>query len=170
MKAGRKREGKRDSGSFLAFPHVALRSVAYRNLGHVARSLLVDIALQYSGGNNGKLTASMKYLRPLGWKSADTLTRAKTDLLKSGLLIETRKGARPNKAAWYMLAWHELDNATGLDSEPGTYQRMRREYHQAGANGAGLIPSDGIAMKRIAPSNGVRDLRPIPSGGAIRAN
>lgn len=87
MRSGRKREGKRDSGRFLAFPHDVLRSPAYRSLGHVARSLLVDIALQYSGVNNGKLTACMKYLRPLGWTSADTVTRAKAALLESKLLI-----------------------------------------------------------------------------------
>lgn len=91
----------------------------------------MDIAIQYSGSNNGKLTASMRYLTPLGWNSNDVVTRAKAELLRSGLLIETRKGARPNRAAWYMLAWFSLDIAQGMDSSPETYQRMRLEYRQS---------------------------------------
>ena len=157
--ARKQRDSKRDGGRFLALPHDVVNSAAYRALSHVARSLLIDIAMQYSRYNNGKLTACMKYLRPLGWNSADTITRAKADLLASGLLIETRKGARPNKAGWYMLAWHDLDIATGLDSQPETYERVRREYRAAGSirvSGAGLIPSHGVAKRAIAPSHGVR--------------
>lgn len=154
-----KRDAKRDSGRFLALPHEVLHSAAYRGLGHVSRSLLVDIAMQYGGHNNGKLTACMKYLRPLGWKSADTITRAKAELLASGLLLETRKGARPNKAAWYMVAWLDLDIAEGMDSDHATFQRLRRQYRLvggAGLGGAGLVPSHGLANKAIAPPGGIR--------------
>lgn len=163
-----KHDAKRDGGRFLALPHDVLKSAAYRALGHVARSLLLDIAVQYNRQNNGKLTACKKYLRPLGWKSADTVGRAKGELLRSGLLIETRKGARPNKAAWYMLAWNDLDIAEGLDSKPETFQRARKDYRIA--NAAPLVPSRGPAGKPIAPSHGTRDSRAIPSHGAIRAD
>lgn len=150
---------KRDGALFIALPHVVIDSAAYRKLGHVARSLLIDIARQYTSHNNGKLTACMKYLRPLGWTSVDTVTRAKGELLASGLLIETRKGGFPNRSAWYMLAWHDLDIAVGLDSEPATYQRARRDYQQAsgaGIKGVRLAPPRGAGSTEIAPAGGIR--------------
>lgn len=159
MKARSKIDAKRDGGRFVALPHPVIDSAAYRGLGHVARSLLIDIARQYNRLNNGKLTACMKYLKPLGWNSVATVTRAKAELLASGLLIETRKGGFPNKSAWYMLAWHDLDIAAGLDSDPATYQRARGDYRHAvgaGLNGAGLVPSRGAGGAAIAPSGGIR--------------
>ena len=153
-----RRDTKRDGGRFLALPHEVIDCVAYRGLGHVGRSLLIDIARQYNHHNNGKLTACMKYLRPLGWKSADTITRAKAELLASGLLIETRKGARPNKAAWYMLAWFDIDISEGMDSQPETYQRIRRAYRQPSTiipKSTLLIPPHGIVRNATAPSHGV---------------
>ena len=153
------RNGARDGHRFLALPHVVLDSPAYRALSHTARSLLIDIARQHTSMNNGKLTASAKYLRLLGWTSNDTINRAKAELLKCGLLIETRKGARPNKAAWYMLAGCDLDIADGMDSEPATYRGMRRGYQRAGdgpLQGDNLAPSRGVAASGIAPSAGIR--------------
>lgn len=158
MGAKAKRDTKRDGGRFVALPHDVIDCPAYRGLGHVSRSLLIDIARQYGKFNNGKLTACMKYLQPLGWNSADTVTRAKRELLASGLLIETRKGARPNKAAWYMLAWYELDISDGIDALPATYNRLRSAYRKDSAKqigGASPIPSHGIATRSIAPSHGI---------------
>ncbi|TAK90275.1 MAG: hypothetical protein EPO06_09855 [Burkholderiaceae bacterium] len=140
--------GKRDSGQHLAIPRIVLECPAYRTLSHVARSLLLDIAMQYCGHNNGKLVACKKYLEPLGWRSADTVTRAKRDLLASGLLIETRKGARPNKAAWYGLAWFTLDQSQGLDIDPDFFERERKSYRNS------LIPCAGIGKVKIAPRYG----------------
>lgn len=143
---------------FIALPHSVIRSAAYRGLSHTERSLLIDIAANYNSCNNGKLTASMKYLRPLGWRSVDTVNRAKHVLLESKLLIETRKGARPNKAAWYMIAWRPLDIAEGMDAPPAVYQAMQREFRQAPAaapRAARPVPSNGVAARAIAPSHGL---------------
>ena len=93
------RASSRDPGPFLALLHGVLLSAAYRNLSHTARSLLIDIGQQYNRYNNGKLTACAKYLKRFGWTSNDVVTRAKAELLASGLLIETRKGGFPNRAA-----------------------------------------------------------------------
>jgi hypothetical protein len=110
-------------GQFLKLPYVVLKSNAYRALSHPARSLLMDIAMQFAGHNNGSLVACKKYLLPLGWSSADTVSRATKELVNRGLLMETRKGARPNKAAWFALAWLDLDIQTGLDIDPRRYVR-----------------------------------------------
>ena len=105
--AGAKFKGnrdKRDGKTFVPLPMVMLESPGYRLASHPARALLIDIAMQYTGHNNGKLTACAKYLKPKGWRSSDTIVRARRELIDCGLLIETRKGARPNKAAWFALS------------------------------------------------------------------
>jgi len=139
----------RDGTQHIALPHVVLESRAYRLLGYAARALLLDIAMQHKGHNNGKLVACAKYLRPLGWTSADTITRAKKALLDSNLLIETRKGWRPSRAAWYGLAWYPLQHKEGLEIEPATFERIRRAYRTS------LTPIAGVATRTIAPKNGV---------------
>jgi len=185
---------KRDGKTFVALPNVVLESPGYRQASHTARSLLIDIATQYSGHNNGKLVACVKYLKPMGWKGNGTVLRALRELQDCGLLIETRKGARPNKAAWFALPWLDLDQVHDLTINPKLYQRgayLRPDKTQS-ANGttrtrkasealmagaeakrtakknAGLTPSNGVARAVIAPSDGVRTSIHAPSNGAIR--
>ncbi|WP_374677611.1 hypothetical protein [Piscinibacter sp.] len=172
----RRAKDKRDGRQFVALPMVVLESPGYRAASHTARSLLLDIAMQYTGNNNGRLTASAKYLQAKGWSSNDTIVRARRELLDCGLLIETRKGARPNKAAWYALTWHDLDQATGLDLDPKHYRRgeyMRPETPKRDTKrdtkNAAPAPSDGARGHAIAPSHGARPSIYAPSDGAMRA-
>src|SRR5688500_881599 len=104
---------KRDGNSHVAVPHVVLNSVAYLGLTAHARMLLFDLAAQYKGNNNGDLCASWTLMKKRGWKSEETLHKAKSQLLERGLIAETRKGARPNKAALYGLTWLALDDCNG---------------------------------------------------------
>lgn len=160
---------KRDGRTFVALPLVVLESPGYRRASHPARSLLIDMAMQYTGGNNGKLTACEKYLKPKGWRSNDTIVRARRELIDCGLLIETRKGGFPNTTAWFALSWQALDHAHGLDIDPklyrtGGYMRPEKPERQ----NASLVPSGGAAVAFIAPSGGVRASIVAPAGGAIR--
>lgn len=80
---GRKFKGngdKRDGKRFVALPEVVLDSPGYRQARYPARALLTDIAMQYTGHNNGKLTACAKYLTPKGWTSNNTVLRAVHEL------------------------------------------------------------------------------------------
>ncbi len=155
---------RRDGSSFVALPVVVLDSHGYRLASHTSRSLLVDIARQFTGTNNGSLVACMKFLKPKGWKSHDVITRALRELIACGLLIETRKGMRPNRAAWHALAWQKLDVTIGLDIDAKAYRTGGYCLPQ----NAGLNPSHGIEGMRIAPSRGIRAPSAIPSRGAIQ--
>lgn len=170
--AGKKFKGngdKRDGKTFVLLPYVVLESSGYRLASHPARALLIDIAMQYTGNNNGKLTACAKYLNAKGWRSNDTIVRARRELLDCGLLIETRKGGFPNTSAWFALSWLDLDQGQGLDIDPKLYRRG--EYLRPGklaASGASLVPSGGATKGRIAPAGGASASIRAPSGGAIR--
>lgn len=131
--------GNRDAGLFVALPHAVLTSVAYRGLSHTARSLLIDIAMQLSprGENNGQLLCSRNHLASLGWKSADTVQRAKDDLIKAGFIFETVKGQRPNRASWYAVTWMALDRHQGYDA--GTLAGFRRSAYMDAEARANLV-------------------------------
>ena len=115
---------KRDSGRHIAIPIAVLDGTAYLGLNAYARMLLLDIAAQYRGNNNGDLCAAWKLMHPRGWKSEATLNKAKRALLESGLICETRKGARPNKCSLYGLTWFALDDCGGkLEISPQAFPR-----------------------------------------------
>lgn len=127
----------RDPGGFIAIPWVVLDSPAYQGLTAYAKALLVDIARQYTGSNNGALRCGRAYMQPRGWNSMDMLTKAKKELLAAELLHETVKGCRPNKASWYALTWLGLDKLDGLDAgaaatfERGAYRNKQPAKSQA---------------------------------------
>lgn len=115
---------KRDSGSFVALPLSVLNGKAYLGVNSYARMLLLDLVVQYRGDNNGDLSMAFKQMKLRGWKSEDTLNKAKRDLLEAGLIVETRKGARPNKCSLFALTWHALDECKGkLDISPQAFLR-----------------------------------------------
>lgn len=115
---------KRDGGAFVTVPLSVLNSAAYLGLGAQARMLLFDLAAQYRGDNNGDLGMAWKLMQARGWKSQDTLNRAKRALLDSGLVVETRKGWRPNRSSLYALTWFALDECGGkLDYGPAGFPR-----------------------------------------------
>ncbi|MBP9653636.1 MAG: hypothetical protein KBE19_04530 [Rhodocyclaceae bacterium] len=98
-------------------------SQAFQSLSGPAVRLLLNIARQLKGNNNGRLVACSKYLRKRGWKSHDTATRAKRELEGAGLIFETRKGARPNKASWYAVTWIGLDWSPEMEVSAKAFPR-----------------------------------------------
>lgn len=115
---------KRDGVSHIGVPHCVLNGAAYLGLNAYARMLLWDLAAQYRGDNNGDMCAAWKLMHPRGWKSEETLSKAKRHLLEVGLIVETRKGARPNKCSLFALTWYALDECKGkLDISPQSFPR-----------------------------------------------
>lgn len=178
----------RDEGFWIPWLDTVQQSPGWRRASHTARSLLMDIV---HSGPNGKLSASMRYLEPLGWTSAGTVSKAVAELIECGLLVETRKGARPNRAAWYAITWMKLKHTQGLDIDPrlfatGGYKEpmkpagpgqaartraatlARRQAAAARAAGYTLAPSDGAVADVIAPSDGRLTGAPTPSDGAMQ--
>lgn len=167
MANGRNKRSKGDSsrvsGGFAAVPWDVLDSVAYANLSHPARSLLMELARQYVRDNNGRLLVSRAYLAKRGWKSADVIQRAKDELLAAGFIHETVKGQRPNKASWYAITWYTLDRLPGYDA--GAAETFERGAYRKNTP---LSPSHGTESARIVPSRGTENGPPVPSHGTIR--
>ena len=117
---------KRDGGggAVLIMPHVVLNSTAYLSLSSRAIKLLYDLAMQYNTYNNGALLASWRFMsEKRGWTSADQLAKAKAELIKKLLVVQTVQGLLPNKASWYGLTWLALDNIKGLEITANNWPR-----------------------------------------------
>ena len=157
----RKGDSGRDSGGFIALPWSVLDCTAYGRLSHPAKALLFELARQFVRDNNGRMLLSRAYLATRGWKSADVIQRAKTELLQSGFIFQTVMGHRPNKASWFAVTWRALDKLPGYDAgaercfERGAYQKV-------------LIPPGGTEGPLIVPPHGTGTAPPVPPHGAIR--
>lgn len=165
---GRKRiNTDRDPGGFVALPWSVLDSSAYKGLGLPAKALLLEIARQLTGNNNGCMRASGAYLKPRGWSSNDVITRALKELINAGLIHQTVMGHRPNKASWYAVTWQRLDRNPKFDY--GAFETFQRGVYRAKDPliVAPLTPSHGAGKPLIAPSHGAAGSPSTPSHGAI---
>ncbi len=160
--AGRKGDSGRDPGAFVALPLSVLDSPAYARLSHPARSLLLEVARQFVRDNNGRLLCSRAHLAKRGWKSADVIQRAKSELLAAAFIFETVKGHRPNRASWYAVTWRALDRHPDYDF--GATAGFERGAYK----NASLIPSGGTERALIVPSRGTERPPPVPSRGTIK--
>lgn len=174
----------RDGGPFFILPWSVMDCPAYASLSHPARCLLFEFMRQFVKDNNGRLLASIAYLRKRNWKSADVITRAKRELIAAGFIFETVMGHRPNKASWYAVTWLPLDKIKGYDE--GATQLFKRSAYTAGVmikpkssheelfekhrktvDKKNLIPSHGVVTPLIVPSSGIEVSHLVPPSGAM---
>lgn len=109
----------RGNAGFLPFRLDVLRSQALASLSPFASKLLLDISSQWQLGRNGDASAAFeKVLRARGWRSKATLHKALKELLKSGLIVQTRQGSL-HECSLYALGWLAIDECGGkLDMRP----------------------------------------------------
>ena len=114
----RRNKGRQTTKSFVMFPHDVMEHETFMSLSPRATKLLMDIASQYRGNNNGDLCAPFKLMKKRGWNSSDQLNRAKKELVSSGLVMVSRRGGL-NKASLYALTWFPIHECNGkLDIRP----------------------------------------------------
>jgi len=113
-----KLKGRREHGRFMGIPHVVLAHPDYYRLTTKAKALLIEIAYQYNGKNNGDMTVALKILRDRGWKRNATISEAVKELMEANLIIRTREGQFQNpfsRCALYAITWQRIDECLGKD-------------------------------------------------------
>jgi hypothetical protein len=113
------------SGSFAGIPRVVMKHPDFRRLSGGAVKLLLDLAFQYRGKNNGDLTVAYSVLKRRGFNSKGTITRGVGELLEAGMIVQTRQGFFCNpgaKCSLYALSWQPINDCLGknLDVSPTT--------------------------------------------------
>lgn len=106
-------KGRKSGHSFLRLIHPLLDHPNFYSLSPRAVKLLIDIASQYRGSNNGDLCATYSVMKKRGWSSNDQLQKGLKELLERGWLIQTRQGYRPRVASLYALTWEAINECSG---------------------------------------------------------
>ena len=108
----RRIKGRQAIKQFLMLPHNVLNHPAFVSLNSRAVKLLLDIAVQYNGRNNGDLCAPLSLMSLRGWNSSDQLNKAKKELVEKDVIRVARQGGL-NKCNLYPLTWFPIDKCKG---------------------------------------------------------
>ena len=100
---------------FVPIPREVLRGEEWAQLPPAACKLALDLAAQYTGKNNGRLTTAFEALQRVGWASKTTVIKAKAALMKTTFVMLTRKGHAPRTAEWVGFTWWKLDWHESMD-------------------------------------------------------
>ena len=115
-------KGRAKNRRFVGIPFSVMDSEGYTGVSGNALKLLLELARQYNGYNNGDLSAAFSVLKPRGWRSKKTLARCLSELMERELIVKTREGWFSNpggRCALYALTWQRIDECEGKDLELG---------------------------------------------------
>lgn len=112
--------GRRTGASFVQIPHFVLESQQWGQMDAFALKLLMELARQYKGNNNGDLSATAEMLkdRSATWSSKDTLPKKLRYLEEQGWIVKTRQGGRHIGCNLYAITWWAIDPCSGKHQHP----------------------------------------------------
>ena len=122
----------------------------YLGLSGNAVKLLVQLAYQYRGKNNGDLTVSWSVMRKRGFRAKETLAKVTRELLEAGMITRTRTGRFLNPGgvcALYALTWEPIDDCPGKQLEVAPTIRPPRQFSMETSKKPGPEISPGSAYK-----------------------
>lgn len=106
----------------------------YKNLSGNAVKLLMALCYQFRGHNNGNLTAAWSVMQEqYGFRSPETLNRAKKELIEARLIIQTRTPRFLNpggQCALFALTWQKIDECPNRRLEVNPTMRAWRDFNQ----------------------------------------
>lgn len=105
-------KGRKSKGRFLSLPHDALNHPKYISLSYSSKSLLIEIAMQYNGFNNGDISIPWSRMQKRGWRSEDTLNKNKKELIGKGFITQTRQGGK-NRCSLFAINWEAINECGG---------------------------------------------------------
>ena len=89
---------------YAAVDHRVMDSEAYIDLTYSAQALLLQLARQLNGHNNGRLQATFSYLGQRGF-SENTISRGIAELIAHGMIYRARAGGYQQGPAKYAVTW-----------------------------------------------------------------
>ena len=123
------------SGGFAGIPRVVLETEDFRGLSSSAKTVLLYLAYQYRGKNNGDLSAPHSRLKEWSIGSKTTLKKALDELQEARMIVLTRSPRFLNpggRCALYALTWQPINECNGkLEVEPTA--RPLRKFTQEGS-------------------------------------
>lgn len=111
------------SGSFIAFPHAVFDSESFTGASDKAKSLLLALARQLNGRNNGHLQLTTKWLKSKGFKCPSSNIKARKELIERGLIAHTKQGGLNMGADLFAVTWVDITNWVGLEISQREFNR-----------------------------------------------
>ncbi len=115
-----RKQGRATHSGFLGIPKYVFRAQEFGELSAWALKLLIELAGQYNGSNNGNLSCSYTQLHRRGWNSSATLDKARKALISAGWIVTARAGSRA-RCSLYAVTWWPIDEC------PGKFLEVSRE-------------------------------------------
>ena len=154
-------KGRAKNRRFAGIPHDVMESDSYCGCSGNAIKLLLELAKQYNGYNNGDLSAAFSVLKPRGWRSKKTLSLRLAELVERGLVVKTREGFFRNpeaRCALFALTWLPIDECEGKNLELPPSRGPYRSF------GVEKFKKPGIETDTSSPPNVYR-IRPRDKTG-----
>lgn len=131
--------GRRTGASFVQIPHFVLESEQWGRMDPLALKLLLELARQFRGNNNGNFSATASVLkdRSSSWSSKDTLPKKLRYLEDHGWIVKTRQGGRHLGCNLYAITWWPVDACQGKHDHPAETKAGNQWRNKVGT------PSDG---------------------------
>ncbi|HHA2837643.1 TPA: hypothetical protein ACOFCN_002020 [Stenotrophomonas maltophilia] len=111
-----KHKGRGKGHSFVQLPHYMIQSPQFYALSGTAVKVLLFLAGQYNGKNNGDLSATESMVSAAGVCSARGVGAVLTSLEEAGFIVKTRTGHR-RLCNLYALTWYRIDECEGKGLE-----------------------------------------------------
>ena len=137
---------------YAALEHRALDSPAFADLKPSAVLLLVLLARQDNGRNNGHLQATYAWCRRYGIGSEHTLRDAIADLIAHGFIYRTRSHGANKVWATYALTDRPIPDKTGLHLD-GWQQLAWRDWQPSEKKAPGEKCRKPPAESAVSPSD-----------------
>lgn len=118
--------GKGGAASFISMPHYVLNSDEFAALTGNELRMLMELARQYKGNNNGALTAMREQLVARGWKSHQTIDVQLAKLERKGWIVKTRQGGKRIGCTLYAVTIWPVDECGGKHQWPAEYKASHR--------------------------------------------
>jgi hypothetical protein len=118
----------KQKASYAGIPRVVMDCPDYTSLGGNAIRLLIEMAYQFKGHNNGDLCPAWTLMQKRGFSSKETLSNALAELVAAEMLVLTRQGTfRKNSPSLYAVTWLPIDDFPDKNMElASTISPMRK--------------------------------------------
>lgn len=114
---------ERVSGQYSAFPHAVFDSVSFAGASDKAKALLLALARQLNGRNNGHLQLTTQWLKDYGYTCPANNIKARNELIERGLIVKTKQGGLNLGADLFAITWLDITNWGGLEIGPRDFNR-----------------------------------------------
>lgn len=115
--------GKGGAASFISMPHYVLNSPEFAALDGNETKMLMELARQYKGTNNGDFSATRKQLMEhRGWNSHGTIDAQLAKLEAKGWIVKTHQGGKRMGCNLYAVTFWPVDECKGKHQWPAEYK------------------------------------------------